>query len=639
MSDIFISYARDDRPRAERLAHALESEGWSVWWDPQIPAGRTFDEVIEEALDAARCVVVLWSQTSVTSDWVREEATEGKNRGILVPVLIDEVRIPLGFRRIHAADLIDWEGSTGAPTYAKLVDDIAEILGPPPRAAETRAPPREQAPERKAEPAGAPAGEPRGATQEPKPPPPPPPRFTKWFAVAGLGVLLLVGLYALLRPTPTPKPVPKPPLAQQPPTETEEDRRRAEEEARRKAAGEAQRRKQEDIARLLTQAEEAFHASRLTTPADDNAVKYYREVLELDRANAAAREGLRQVVVRYVELAESKARQGDLKGASAYLDTAEGLAPGDPIIQRAREHVGKLAQPLPQPPVLTAGTVFRDPLRDGGEAPEMVVVRPGSVTMGSPDNEDGRQTDEGPLQTVTLRSTFAIGRYEVTVGAFRQFVNASSYRTEAESAGGCWTWVGSEWKEDSGANWRGPGFSQSDDHPVVCVSWNDANRYVDWLTEQTGKRYRLPTEAEWEYAGRAGTVTARFWGNDPHQACDYANVRDQTAKGQFPGWTDVHNCRDGYVYTAPAGRYAPNRYGLHDILGNVWEWVEDCYHDSYRGLPLDGRPWITGECGLRVVRGGSWGDFPRYVRSADRYGKTADGGNSNMGFRLAQDLE
>lgn len=130
MSDIFISYARGDRAQAEKLAHALEAEGWLVWWDPAIPAGKTFDEVIEQALEKTRCVVVVWSKESVTSRWVRIEAAEGANRQILIPILIDNVRIPLSFRRIQAANMIGWNGTRTAKSFQKLVVDIVSLIGP-----------------------------------------------------------------------------------------------------------------------------------------------------------------------------------------------------------------------------------------------------------------------------------------------------------------------------------------------------------------------------------------------------------------------------------------------------------------------------------------------------------------------------
>lgn len=154
--------------------------------------------------------------------------------------------------------------------------------------------------------------------------------------------------------------------------------------------------------------------------------------------------------------------------------------------------------------------------------------------------------------------------------------------------------------------------------------------------KQTGKNYRLPSEAEWEYAARAGTSSARFWGDNPDDACTFANVADKTFQQKFPNW-QVHNCTDGYVYTAPVGKFAENKFKLQHTLGNVWEWTEDCWHENYDGAPNDGSAWVEdGDCSRRVIRGGSWNNKPRNVRSANRNRNNTDNRNNNVGFRLAQ---
>jgi formylglycine-generating enzyme required for sulfatase activity/tetratricopeptide (TPR) repeat protein len=293
---------------------------------------------------------------------------------------------------------------------------------------------------------------------------------------------------------------------------------------------------------------------------------------------------------------------------------------------------------LPRNRVYAPLEVLRDSLKDRTEGPEMVMIPPGRFVMGSPPSEEGRYDSEGPQHEVAIAQAFALGRFAVTVGDFRRFVQASGYKTEAETQGGSHVWDGKEWKLDKDRNWRSPGFEQGDDHPVVCVSWNDAQAYVRWLSEQTGERYRLPSEAEWEYACRAGTTRSRYWGDDPAQACRYGNVADKTAKRQFLGW-EVHPCEDGYVYTAPVGKFQPNDFTLCDMLGNVWEWVEDCWHDSYNGAPADGSPWTSGgDRARRVFRGGSWGGEPRDVRSACRVGDGAGARSHYRGFRLARTL-
>ena len=225
----------------------------------------------------------------------------------------------------------------------------------------------------------------------------------------------------------------------------------------------------------------------------------------------------------------------------------------------------------------------------------------------------------------------------MTVGEFGAFVQATVYRTEAEKGQGCAAWDGTTWAYDAQRNWRAPGFTQGDDHPVVCVSWNDAKAYLNWLSKESGQAYRLPSEAQWESATRAGSTSARFWGKNEDQACAYGNVADKAAKRQHPNWP-VHNCDDGFLNTAPVGSFKANTFGLEDMLGNVREWTEDCWNGFYVGAPSDGSAWTKGECGRRVLRGGSWNITPVIVRSADRSWDFTGGRDINSGFRPARTL-
>jgi len=286
---------------------------------------------------------------------------------------------------------------------------------------------------------------------------------------------------------------------------------------------------------------------------------------------------------------------------------------------------------------LAPGTVFRD----CPDCPEMVVVPAGSFVMGSPESEAGRDKDEGPQHTVTIARSFAVGRYEVTRGQFTRFVAVSGYQSQG---GNCWYWDGGEGKgknDDPNRNWRQPGFPQNDEHPVVCVSWTDAKAYADWLTKKTGNSYRLLSEAEWEYAARAGTSTARPWGEEPSLACRYANVGDLArnrvvSPGANKHWALFHDCDDGSAYTASVGSYQGNAFGLYDMIGNVWEWTEDCYNDSYTGAPTDGTAWVSADCARRVDRGASWHLNLRVARSAKRHGGAAGNRYSIVGFRIAR---
>lgn len=275
----------------------------------------------------------------------------------------------------------------------------------------------------------------------------------------------------------------------------------------------------------------------------------------------------------------------------------------------------------------------------------MVVVPSGSFLMGSAESEPGRDPDESPQHLVTIRHQFAVGRYEVTRRQFAAFVGETGYQS---TGGNCFYWNSDEGKvtnDDAAKSWRNPGFAQNDGHPVVCVSWLDAKAYVSWLGRKTGRSYRLLTEAEWEYAARAGSGAARPWGNDPDSACAHANVGDRSFRrivppGRGMEWKQGvhHECDDGAGYTANVGSYRPNAFGLYDMIGNAWEWVEDCYNESYAGAPADGSAWVTDGCARRVGRGASWSDVPRNARSARRNGVASGTRDYILGFRVSRTL-
>lgn len=267
----------------------------------------------------------------------------------------------------------------------------------------------------------------------------------------------------------------------------------------------------------------------------------------------------------------------------------------------------------------------------------MVPIPGGSFFMGSPASEEGRSSNEGPQHKVTIEKAFAVGRTHITRVEWARFVKATGHKSD----GGCWTWTGGDWKENKSASWQWPGFEQDDTHPAICVNWSDAKAYVAWLSTTTGKEYRLLTEAEAEYTARGVTVAGKhapyFFGGDPKDLCRYANGADKTAAAKFSSWT-VHPCNDGYVFTAPAMSFEPNRFGLHDVQGNAWGWVEDCWHDNYAGAPVDGSAWTAGECKYRVLRGGSWKDYQQNLRAAARDFNYPDDHYDINGFRVARTL-
>lgn len=280
-------------------------------------------------------------------------------------------------------------------------------------------------------------------------------------------------------------------------------------------------------------------------------------------------------------------------------------------------------------PIRKAGRLFRDCTT----CPEMRVIHAGSFDMGSPASEAGHEYNESPVHRVNVAS-FALGKTEITRGQFAEFVKQSKYST----GGKCWTLVGGKFAEHNG-DWRKPGYPQDDRHPVTCINWEDAQAYAKWLSRKTGEKYRLPTEAEWEYAARSDTGTSRYWGDDPDAACVYANAADRTARAKIVGATSwsTHDCTDGYAYTSPAGTFMANTFGLNDMLGNLWEWTEDGYAENYERTPVDGSAWkMIGT--KRVLRGGSWNNSPQNVRAAARNKNEPELRFSIFGFRIAREL-
>lgn len=282
-------------------------------------------------------------------------------------------------------------------------------------------------------------------------------------------------------------------------------------------------------------------------------------------------------------------------------------------------------------------------VKDCDICPELVVIPAGSFMMGSPESEPERGFSQGPVHRVTIDRQIAVGRYELSRGEFARFVKESGHRTEAGKSDGCDVWTGEEWAIQADKNWRNPGFEQTDDHPVVCVSWNDAQAYLSWLNSKVpGKGFRLLSEAEWEYAARAGKDGNRFpWGDDLDysQMCRHANGADGAAKVRVPGASNwmLAKCNDGYAYTAPGSALPPNEFGLYHMHGNAFEWVQDVYHENYSGAPTDGNAWESGgDPSRRVMRGGSWNSYPWSLRSAYRNGITPDDRFDGTGFRLAR---
>ena len=272
----------------------------------------------------------------------------------------------------------------------------------------------------------------------------------------------------------------------------------------------------------------------------------------------------------------------------------------------------------------------------------MVRIPAGSFVMGTPTADPKAAATRAESQALIVRigKAFALGRVEVTRREYRAFVNDAGYDVRAPCRS--WDETLGRFSDDRGRDWEHPGRPREprDDHPAACVSWNDAKAYVRWLAHKTGKAYRLPSEAEWEYAARAGSNSLRPWGDAAADGCEFANLYDLAARESYAlGWEPVH-CRDGYPDVAPTGALRANAFGLYDMIGNLAEWVEDCYTDSYLGRPRDGRAWVwAGGCAERVVRGGSWVSPAERGRSAWREAGEVGQRGDYLGFRVALDLD
>ncbi len=268
--------------------------------------------------------------------------------------------------------------------------------------------------------------------------------------------------------------------------------------------------------------------------------------------------------------------------------------------------------PQKEGPAQNRGFKPGDEFEDCGVCPKMVVVPSGNFMMGSPKGERDREDVEGPQRRVTIKRPFAVGKFEVTFAEWRACVS------------------------DKGCSYKpydhGWGRGQ---RPVIYVSWHDTKSYVSWLSRKTGKAYRLLSEAEWEYAARAGTTTRFHFGDSEKDLCAYANGADRSTS---LNWKNM-SCNDGVgEKTAQVGRFKSNAFGLHDMHGNVWEWVDDCWNETYAGAPSDGSSRTSGDCSRRGIRGGSWHFSPGRLRSAFRFDGTADLRDYELGFRVARPL-
>ena len=338
----------------------------------------------------------------------------------------------------------------------------------------------------------------------------------------------------------------------------------------------------------------------------DEAAGLFEKVLAAEPGNAPAR----------YWLGEANLAQGQKNKARAAFAASLKADPNHPFAVDARIRLADPARDAavePQVVFPRAGTE----IKDCPKCPAMVVVPAGSFVMSYPPGDSGRFQQEGPVRTVTFARPFAIGKFEVTFDEW----DACTAEKQCPKI------------DDKG---RGRGR-----RPVMYVSWEQAVGYARWLSKKTGRIYRLPTDAEWEYAARAGVDSRyRFWGIAPDRVCTVANVYDQTARKQDDTGYENLPCDDRFAEAAPAGSYKPNAFGLYDMLGNVSEWTEDCLPTGlqWRGAPMDGTANLKGDCSQRAYRGGSWFENEKpYIRSPDHY-KFMGARDSDLGFRVVRML-
>ncbi len=425
---------------------------------------------------------------------------------------------------------------------------------------------------------------------------------------------------------------------------------------------------------------------------DGGAIASFRESLELRPGNARAMQGLAAAESGLIRRAESAAEADDYPAAGAWLDRAAQVRPDmdtaelarariarlrlvrirslrdqgiaalgrDDGVDIARGHLANLLRIAPEADpaavelrerielashygLFRPGQVFTEALRLGGRSPEMVVIPHGAFRMGAAPAEPGASDAERPTRSIRFDRGLAVSRHEVTVGEFRRFISATGHQPRATRRG--YSTVYDERSGNlvrrNGVDWTSDytGAQAADELPVVHISARDADAYAQWLSDQSGHRYRLPSEAEFEYFMRAGSSGTFPWGegSPPSRSGNFTGALDQSPSGRQ--WRNAFaGYGDGAWGPAPAGSFAPNAFGLFDVAGNVSEWVGDCWHSSYRRAPTSGKAWVNPGCRERVLRGGSWASSPEQTRSAWRLGSDADTTNARVGFRLVREI-
>ena len=444
--------------------------------------------------------------------------------------------------------------------------------------------------------------------------------------------------------------------------------------------------------RLNTEGERALRSGELGTDGA-SVLAGFREVLALSSGQSRALQGLAATESAMIRRAEERALAADFDDAARWLAHAAQVREDAATIEEAKQRVNRIRKAriaalretglsdlsslpgLRNARVLLAevlriaepgdamaadfrqridlatyyglfkpGQAFTEALANGGRGPEMVVVPHGGFSMGAKENEIGAAESEKPEHYVRFSRGFAMSRQAVSVAEFRRFVQATRYRPRATRRGHSTVYDerSGNFARRSGVDWQSDyaGRHAADSLPVLHVSVRDAEAYAEWLSVQTGNSYRLPSEAEFEYAARAGGQGRYPWGNHGVPPARFGNLtggNDVSPSGRH--WNNAFvSYGDGFWGPAPVGSYTPNAWGLHDLGSNVSEWVSDCWHASYRRAPADGASWFNPGCRSRVVRGGSWASSPVQARSAWRSPSDSDMTNARVGFRVVRGI-
>ncbi len=581
MSDIFISYSSKDRDRAKVLAGALEHQGWSVWWDRKIPPGRQFSQVIKEAMDEARCIIVLWSKESVKSEWVQNEAAEGARRKILVPALIDNVEIPFEFRRIQAARLVDWEGRSPHPEFDTLLEALCAILGQPllPKASEPI--PDEQQPVNEIHTLA--EDKPKDdrpmdttISKEPK----------KLQTTKVLAAICIVTLIAIISTGVF--------LKYLQPKTYELDIHSAVGGSVTKDPNKVSYKDGETVnlkadpntgysfmnwsgdlsdsnnpTTLVMDADKSVTASfvlkiySLTATAVGGSVKKSPDKASYKHGETVTLEAAANAGYNFTNWS------GDLSDSNnpttLVMDTDKSVTAGF---------------------ALKAGNVVTNSI-----GMKLVYIPAGKFIMGSSvlAAQLGREygaaaedwsKDQFPQHPVSILESFWMGQTEVTQGQYESVMKDKP-------------WSGKKCVVEDPNN------------PAVYVKWVDANDFCNKLSEKEGKTYRLPTEAEWEYACRAGTTNNFSFGDNHLLLGDYA-------------WFLGNKTEEGLGYAHEVGQKKSNPWGLYDMHGNVWEYCSDWYDKDYYSDSPSVDPKGPSNGTHHVARGGAWSDYEYVLRCSAR---------------------